>query len=105
LRKKIEKEWYTCDRCGMQIEYPVRKLSLLPPIRKTMSVTVEACCLKQYLGKVEEMTVDGETVNIHGLFVKYYDSDVRDIDLCPKCARAFNRFLKGKHVGGIYEES
>ena len=68
VRMKHGKEWYTCDRCGEEIASGNRSL-----------LSKKVC-------------------RIHGLHAKHGKADgVTNIDLCPKCRKDFERFMKNEH--------
>lgn len=71
---KHEKEWHTCDRCGVEIKYGSRSI-----------ITRKICCL------------DGFTVGVD-TFERF-----KNFELCPKCAKEFKRFMKNEHdrIDGI----
>ena len=64
---KHEKEWHTCDRCGAEIE------------NENRSTFVKKC------------------YRIRGLLVKKATLlKVVNFDLCPKCRKDFERFMKNE---------
>lgn len=64
---KCEKEWYTCDRCGVEINENERSMFLKRVYR------------------------------ISGLLVRKYAFErVNAFDLCPKCRKEFKRFMKNE---------
>lgn len=64
---KHERKWYTCDRCGMEINKNERSM---------------------FLKKV---------YRISGLLVKKYAYEkVNDFDLCPKCRKDFERYMRNE---------
>ena len=64
---KHEKEWHTCDRCGEEIE------------DKNRSLFYKKC-----------YKISGLFVNKNKLF------KTEDFDLCPKCSKDFERFMKNE---------
>ena len=64
---KHEKEWHTCDRCGAEIE------------NENRSTFLKKC------------------YRISGLFVKKATLlKAVNSDLCPKCSKDFERFMKNE---------
>ena len=64
-RMKHQKEWHTCDRCGVEINENERSMFLKRVYR------------------------------ISGLLVrKYAFESVNAFDLCPKCRKDFERFMR-----------
>ena len=62
---KHQKEWHTCDRCGEEINENERSM---------------------FLKKV---------YRISGLLVRKYDYEkINDFDLCPKCRKDFEEFMR-----------
>ena len=63
-----EKEWHTCDRCGVEIEFKTRSF---------------------FLKKV---------YRIGGMFCGrgHRFKETCDFDLCPKCSEDFERFMRNE---------
>lgn len=64
---KHQKEWYTCDRCGEQIKESETKRLYKRPFRIGIKF-IDAC----------------------------NNSNEKCIDLCKKCSRDFERFVKNE---------
>ena len=65
---KHSKECHTCDRCGAEINENERSMLLK------------------------------EVYRISGLLTRNYTyKKVNDFDLCPKCRRDFERFMRNEH--------
>lgn len=90
---KHEKEWRTCDRCGEEIDkIPSRKHSLY---RRIVSPTeLEMMCDEkyEYIGDTQLITDDVVSVTI----VETHDVRTKHFDLCPKCRKDFERFMKNE---------
>ena len=69
---KHQKEWHTCDRCGKEIIRYNEKYG--------------------YLGDTHLITEDVVSVTI----VECHDVETRRFDLCPKCRKDFERFMKNE---------
>ena len=64
---KHQKEWHTCDRCGVEINENERSMFLEIVYR------------------------------ISGLLVRKYDYEKTNaFDLCPKCRKDFERFMRNE---------
>lgn len=90
---KHEKEWYTCDRCGAEIkEIPTRaiwknifsKQECKPEELRVISVEKSG-----YI--TDEKFIDQDVVSLS--IVECYNMKDREIHLCGKCRKAFERFL------------
>lgn len=64
---KHEKEWHTCDRCGVEISFSERSI---------ISRTV--------------YRIGGLLCGINAC------KSIDNFDLCPKCAKEFARFIKNE---------
>ena len=90
---KHEKEWYTCDRCGEEIDkLPSQKHIVW---RKIVSPTeLKMMCDEKYgyVSDTQLITEDAVSVTI----VENHDVKTRRFDLCPKCRKDFERFMKSE---------
>lgn len=90
---KHEKEWHTCDRCGEVIDELPRQQHILR--KKIVSLTeLKMMCDEKYgyVRDTELITDDVVSVTI----VEYHDVKTRRFDLCPKCRKDFERFMKNE---------
>ena len=90
---KHEKEWYTCDRCGEEIDMLPSQQHILR--RKIVSpIELEMMCDEKYgyIGDTHLITDDVISVTI----VECHDVETRRFDLCPKCRKDFERFMKNE---------
>ena len=91
---KHEKEWYTCDRCGKEIDMLPSQQHILR--RKIVSpIELEMMCDEKYgyVGNKDLITKDVVSVTI----VETHDVKTRRFDLCPKCRKDFERFMRNEH--------
>ena len=90
---KHEKEWYTCDRCGEEIDQIPSQKHILR--RKIASPTeLKMMCDEKY-GYVDDTYLITEDV-VSVTIVEYHDVETRRFDLCPKCRKDFERFMKNE---------
>ena len=92
---KHEKEWYTCDRCGEEIDMIPSQQHILR--RKIASTTeLKMMCDEKYgyLGDTHLITEDVISVTI----VECHDVETRRFDLCPKCRKNFERFMRNENT-------
>ena len=88
---KHEKEWHTCDRCGEEIDKLPRQKHILR--RKIVSPTeLKMMCDEKYgyVGDTHLITDDVVSVTI----VETHDVKTRRFDLCPRCRKDFERFMR-----------
>lgn len=70
-RMKHQKEWYTCDRCGAEIDF------------------------------FERSIISRKVYRIGGLFFGKDIDEYKSIDgfeLCPKCRKDFERFMRNEEI-------
>ena len=71
VRMKHQKEWHTCDRCGVEIEYNYSAVANI------------------------EVEKQSYRLGICGVICKRKTKrESNSFDLCPKCRRDFERFMK-----------
>ena len=90
---KHEKEWHTCDRCGKEIDNIPRQQHILR--KKIVSPTeLKMMCDEKcgYVGNTHLITDDVVSVTI----VECHDVKTRRFDLCPKCRKDFERFMRNE---------
>lgn len=97
---KHEKEWYTCDRCGCEIgdrfKIPTdagfigrfRNMLCKPSELETITADKRGYIANERLIAPEIVGVD---------ITEYYNEKRRNIHLCSKCRKAFERFLRNEH--------
>lgn len=86
-----EKEWHTCDRCGDEINRLPSQKHILR--RKFVSpLELKMMCDEKYgyIGNTELITDDVASVTI----VECHDVKTKYFDLCPKCRKDFERFMR-----------
>ena len=88
---KHEKEWYTCDRCGEEIDQIPSQKHILR--RKIVSpIELEMMCDEKYGYVANERLISEDVVSI--TIVENHDVKTKRFDLCPKCRKDFERFMK-----------
>ncbi|MCI8795328.1 MAG: hypothetical protein HFG89_00520 [Dorea sp.] len=105
---KYEKEWYTCDRCGRRIEdyemipfsnQPggVRKIfrDIFDPKTREEMATLYAKTAEGPRGYISDRYLVGKKILCMEI-MEYYDCKSREIHLCGKCRKAFERFLRNE---------
>ena len=78
---KHEKEWYTCDRCGREI-----KVNSISEFEFTGFGDYSTPC-----PIFEDGNIRGEIKEIHSSILFPFD---RTYDLCPKCRKDFEEFMR-----------
>lgn len=85
--KHEKKEWYTCDRCGAEIEHYGDE---------SVKISMEDFFIHSQ--RVMMSNVYDETIAMK------VQSESCEYDLCPKCKKEFQslleRFMKNEHDGG-----
>ena len=90
---KHQKEWLTCDRCGKEIyKLPSQKYILRRKIVSPTELKMIHDEKYEYVGDVNWITKDAVSVTI----VETHDVKIRRFDLCPKCRKDFERFMKNE---------
>ena len=93
MRMKHNKEWCTCDRCGAEIEaIPKEKTCFRRVIRKNDILSIQAQNeeVKEYIAGLQELA-ENRTAT---LFYIEHRIKKTNYDLCPKCRKDFERFMK-----------
>lgn len=80
---KHQKEWHTCDRCGAKIEIKSRDKIKFTWIAQYSSLEPT----------FEDGDIGAEVENIHRFRLHN-----RKYDLCPKCRKDFERFMKNENI-------
>lgn len=93
---KHQKEWRTCDRCGAEIEKPKIWYTRGFPCFRTANLK-RPMSFKEIFTEIEQGRIE-PIVNEDGIqnitLCEYYRTKEKQIDLCPKCRRDFERFMK-----------
>ena len=90
---KHEKEWHTCDRCGAEIDkIPSQKHILRNKIVGTTELKMMCDEKYGYLCDTHLITDDVVSVTIF----ETHDVKTRRFDLCHKCRKDFERFMKNE---------
>lgn len=88
---KHQKEWRTCDRCGEEINNIPRQQHIFQ--RKIVSPTeLKMMCDEKY-GYVSDTHLITEDV-VSVTIVENHDVKTRRFDLCPKCRKDFEEFMR-----------
>lgn len=93
---KHEKEWHTCDRCGETIELVPENGRFRTFIQKNRRIPAhiskEICERNGYV--TEEFLKNPEITSAS--IVEYYNFKEYEYDLCPKCRKEFERFMRNE---------
>lgn len=89
---KHEKEWYTCDRCGKEIKNICGLVTHKMKISKNEYEIIQ----KEESGYITETEFESPGV-LSVEIVKFYSNKSESIQLCRKCRKAFERFMKGEN--------
>lgn len=91
---KHQKEWHTCDRCGEIIELVPENGIFRTFIQKNRRIPTriskEICERRGYV--TEEFLKNPEISSAS--IVEYYDFKKSEYDLCPKCRKDFEEFMR-----------
>lgn len=89
---KHSEEWYTCDRCGCRINDVPENRRHINIFRspKIFNLDVETVELTGY---VSEEHLVGEKV-LSATITEFYNDQNKQIHLCEKCRKDFERFMK-----------
>lgn len=95
---KHQKEWHTCDRCGAEIEKPKIWYDRMFPYLRTVNLKRPMSFKEIYTeieqGRIEPIINEDGIQNI--MLCEYYCIKSKQIDLCPKCRKDFERFMKNE---------
>lgn len=96
---KHEKEWYTCDRCGEEIQ-KLPSDSVWMKIKRKVTMTAEEYRMttaesKGYITDIKYLAPDVLSAEI----LTYYETNNKSIHLCGKCRKAFERFMRNGNNG------
>ena len=88
---KHEKEWYTCDRCGKEIDQIPSQKHILR--RKIVSpIELEMMCDEKYGYVCNKDFITKDVVSV--TIVETHDVKTIRFDLCPKCRKDFEEFMR-----------
>jgi hypothetical protein len=95
-RMKHQKEWYTCDRCGAEIEKPKIWYDRMFPYLRTVNLK-RPMCFKEISAEIEQGRIE-PVISRDGIdsiiLDEYYCTKTKQIDLCPKCRKDFEEFMR-----------
>ena len=95
---KHQKEWCTCDRCGAEIEKPKVWYDRMFPYLRNVNLK-RAMSFKEIFTEIKQGRIE-PIVNEDGIqnitLCEYYRTKEKQIDLCPKCRKDFERFMKNE---------
>ena len=74
-RMKHEKEWHTCDRCGVEIEYNYSAIANIEVEKQSYSHGIGICGV---------------------IYKRKTQRESNSFDLCPKCRKDFERFMRNE---------
>lgn len=89
---KHNKEWYTCDKCGEEMNANLFKSGWRSKIR--LSATIYEKYRYGYLPEDILPQENTDSVTIEGVFG--YGSKFKQIHLCNKCGKKFKEFIKNE---------
>lgn len=97
---KHQKEWRTCDRCGAEIIIPKEKkwYDCITPYFREMKLK-KPVSFDEYVTNIYQKIVlpEPKLSQIDSIRLKeYYVSEAESIDLCPKCRKDFERFMRNE---------
>lgn len=97
---KHQKEWYTCDRCGAEIEKPKIWYDRMFPYLRNVNLK-RPMCFKEIFAEIEQGRIE-PVISRDGIdsiiLDEYYCTRTKQIDLCPKCRRDFERFMRNERM-------
>lgn len=93
---KHEKEWYTCDRCGEEIQIlPSDSVWMNIKRKVTMTAKEYRMITAESKGCITDMKYLSPDVLSAEIFA-YYETNCKSIHLCGKCRKEFEVFMSGK---------
>lgn len=94
---KHEKEWYTCDRCGKEIEEVPSGVAWKNFFHRKICTNAELKILTAdkmgYISKADSVSPEVTSVEI----IEGYATKTRTIHLCGECRKDFERLLENEH--------
>lgn len=95
---KHSKEWHTCDRCGAEIEKPKIWYDRIFPYLRTVNLK-KAMSFKEIFTEIKQGRIE-PVISTNGIenivLEEYYCTKTKQIDLCPKCRKDFERFMRNE---------
>lgn len=91
---KHEKEWYTCDRCGEEI----KNICGLATHKVKISKNEYEVIRKDESGYITGTEFESPGV-LSMEIAKFYSSNSKRIQLCRKCRKEFERFMRNGNNG------
>lgn len=91
---KHGKSWYTCDRCGKEINSLFFEFGH-GKFRHTMSATEYEQVKYGYLPDNAVPLPNADAIVLDGI-CGYMSKDIKKIHFCPKCTKEFKRFMKNE---------
>lgn len=95
---KHEKEWHTCDRCGKEIKKPDTWYEELFPYLRTVNLK-RPMSYKEIITEIKQGGIEPviSSVGTQSIVLEeYYSKKEKRIDLCPKCRKEFERFMRNE---------
>lgn len=96
--KHEKKEWYTCDRCGIDIkEIPYAAGQRRFFRRRIFNPTELKLLTADRYGYISDtQLISPEIVSVE--IVEYYRERQKTIHLCGKCRKKFERFMRDESI-------
>lgn len=95
---KHQKEWRTCDRCGTEIEKPKIWYDRMFPYLRTVNLK-RPMRFREIFAEIEQGRIE-PVISRDGIdsiiLDEYYCTKTKQIDLCPKCRKDFERFMRNE---------
>lgn len=96
----MKQELHICDRCGAEINIPKEKnrYDFITPHLRRMKLK-KPVSFREYVTNICQNIAlpEPELNQIDSIRIKeYYCDEVTDIDLCPKCRKDFERFMRNE---------
>lgn len=93
---KHQKEWRTCDRCGAEIKKPKIWYDRMFPYLRTVNLK-RPMRFREIFAEIEQGRIE-PVISRDGIdsiiLDEYYCTKTKQIDLCPKCRKDFERFMR-----------
>ncbi len=92
--KHIQKEWYTCDRCGKEIDnIPSNKIMRKFKRIESFSPVEMMVLTADKTGYISDSKLIMPNI-CSAEIIEYYNKKRKHIHLCGKCRKEFERFMK-----------
>lgn len=93
---KHEREWYTCDRCGKDFDKVPKDVFGKIISRAWNGTPAELTMITaEHNGYVSDENLVAENV-VSAQIIEYYDDKRKEIHLCGKCRKDFERFIRNE---------